>query len=228
MRHAAWLLAVVLVAGCAAPSAGPSDGGDGATATLGPSSTAGGDTEGAPGTGGTAGPFLLVVLWNKDFFGSEEEVRKDRYDTVDDGGRMFHFIAMPSDGTGRLTGPDSAFLNVTRAESAAHLQAIGRWNASRDLAVETAWRAAIPQAELDDLRTVLEEERELPEDTSPYRVGCADGGSALIKVSAPEGDWERTIGCLGNQSQTESDSGNRILQAFYRARQAARATLDEA
>jgi hypothetical protein len=221
MRHAAWLLAVVLVAGCAAP--GPGHGGDGTTGTPGVS---GGD--GTEGESGTAGPFLLVVLWNKDFYSSEEEVRKDRYDAVDDGGRMFHFVATPSDGTGRLTGPDSAFLNVTRGDAAAHLRAIGRWNGSRDLAVDTAWRAAVPQPQLGNLSTVLEEERELPEDTNPYRVGCADGGSALIKVSGPEGDWERTIGCLSDQSQTESASGNRILQAFYRAQEAARATLDQA
>lgn len=219
MRSVPWLavLAVALAAGCAGP------------APAGPSTTATTTSSGTEDPGGaTAGPFLLVVLWNKDFYSTPEEVRKDRYDAFDHEGRMLHFLADPGPGTGRVDGPDGAFLNVTRAEVLAHLRAIGTWNASQDHEVDEAWRATVPQPEWGNLSRILAEERELPEDNSSHRVGCADGGSALIRVSAPEGNWERTIGCLPSQSPTEAQSGNRILQAFHAAKDAARATLGPA
>lgn len=215
MRPAQWLLAAVLLAfaaGCAAPQP-PADG---------PSSTP--PRTGGPGDG-TAGPFFLVAVWNKDFFGSEAERAKDRFATMDPDGRLFRFVGTPGPGSGRLTGPDSAFVNVTRADAAAQLAATGHWNASRDHAVETAWLAQVPQAEWGALRRVLAEEREVPEDTSGQRVGCADGGSVRITVSAPEGRWERTVGCLGDQSPAEAESGRRILRAYSAAEEAARRTV---
>jgi hypothetical protein len=217
MRHAALLLAVALAAGCTAPAPGQDDA---------PSTSPSPSLPPPTGTDAAAGPFLLVMVGNKDSYNTPEEVRKDRHDTVDRQGRMLHFVGDPRAGTGRVAGPDSAFVNVTREQVLAHLQAIGKWNASQDHAVDVAWRAAVPRPQLDNLSTVLDEERELPEDTSPYRVGCADGGSVHIRVSDPEGDWERTIGCLPDQSQAESASGHRILQAFHAAKEAARKTLD--
>src|SRR5688572_7861218 len=152
------------------------------------------------------GAFFLVVLHNKDFYGSPEEVAKDRFHTVDREGRFFGYVGTTRDGTGQVLGDDGAFVEVTRGEVLAQLQQTGQWNASRDYQVQEAWRAAAPAGRFGALCQAVLEESDPPSQEGSERVSCADGGTRLYRASTREGGWERTLGCLHDASKEESES----------------------
>lgn len=170
------------------------------------------------------GPLYLALVGNKDFYNTEEEVRKDRFETVDRAGRFFAYVGDPRAGNGTVTGPDAAFANVTRGEVGGQLAAVGLRD-GKDHAVESAWRAHVPRAALDSLCRVVEGERDPPSGAGEVRHGCFDGGSQTLRAWSRAGAWERSVGCLPDQSPAEVESGGRILDAVRRARDAAHARL---